>query len=53
MRNPRLLFVALFAVLLAAHLCHVGILWEGDSYPLAAAQQLARGKVLSRDVWFD
>jgi hypothetical protein len=53
MRNPRLLFVALFAVLLAAHLCHVGILWEGDAYPLAAAQQLARGKVLYRDVWFD
>jgi hypothetical protein len=45
--------VALFAVLVAAHLCHVGILWEGDSYPLAAAQQLARGKVLYRDVWFD
>ena len=53
MRNPRVLFVALFAVLLAAHMCHVGILWEGDSYPLAAAQQLARGKVLYRDVWFD
>jgi hypothetical protein len=45
--------VALFAVLVAAHLCHVGILWEGDSYPLAAAQQLARGKVLYRDIWFD
>ena len=53
MRNPRLLFVALLAVLVAAHLCHVGILWEGDAYPLAAAQQLARGKVLYRDVWFD
>jgi len=52
-RNPRVLFVALFAVLVAAHLCHVGILWEGDAYPLAAAQQVARGKVLYRDVWFD
>ncbi len=53
MRNPRLLFVALFALLLAAHLCHVGILWEGDAYPLAAAQRLARGKVLYRNIWFD
>ena len=53
MRNPRLLFVALFAVLVAAHLCHVGILWEGDAYPLAAAQQMARGRVLYRDIWFD
>jgi len=52
-RNPRLLFVALFAVLAAARLCHVDILWEGDTYPLAAAQQMARGKVLYRDIWFD
>ena len=53
MRNPRLLFLALFAVLVAARLCHIHILWEGDSYPLAAAQQMARGKVLYRDIWFD
>ena len=53
MRNPRLVFLALAAVLLAARLCHVGILWEGDSYPLAAAQQMARGHVLYRDIWFD
>jgi len=52
-RNPRLLFLALFAVLVAARLCHIHILWEGDSYPLAAAQQMARGKVLYRDIWFD
>jgi hypothetical protein len=45
--------LALFAVLVAARLCHIHILWEGDSYPLAAAQQMARGKVLYRDIWFD
>lgn len=53
MRNPRLLFLPLFAILLAAHLCHVGILWEGDGYPLAAARQMAGGKALYRDIWFD
>ena len=53
MRNPRLLFLVLFAVLVAARLCHIDILWEGDAYPLAAAQQMARGKVLYRDIWFD
>ena len=53
MVRPRLLFLLLFAVLLASRLCHVGILWEGDAYPLAAAKQMARGKVLYRDIWFD
>ena len=34
-------------------MCHTGILWEGDAYPLAAAQQLLHGKALYRDIWFD
>jgi hypothetical protein len=37
----------------ASRLCHVRILWEGDSYPLAAAQQILHGSVLYRDFWFD
>ena len=41
------------AILLAAHLGHSGVLWEGDSLPLAAAQVLKQGAVLYRDVWFD
>jgi hypothetical protein len=42
------------AVLLAAsRLCHTGILWEGDAYPLAAARQMLLGRVLFREVWFD
>jgi hypothetical protein len=53
LRNPRLLFILLFAALVAARLCHIGILWEGDTYPLAAAQQMAHGKLLYRDIWFD
>ena len=53
MRKTTLIFSILFALLAAARLCHVHVLWEGDTYPLAAAQQLAHGRVLYRDVWFD
>jgi hypothetical protein len=45
--------VALAALLVAARLCHVGILWEGDGYPLAAAGQMLHGKALYREIWFD
>ena len=34
-------------------MCHSGILWEGDGYPLAAAQQILHGKALYRGIWFD
>jgi hypothetical protein len=34
-------------------MCHTGLLWEGDAYPLAGAQQFLHGKVLYRDIWFD
>jgi hypothetical protein len=37
----------------ATRLCHIGILWEGDSYPLAAAGQMLHGKALYREIWFD
>jgi len=43
----------LAAALVATRMCHTGILWEGDAYPLAAAQQLLHGKALYRDIWFD
>lgn len=46
-------FAALFALLLAAHLAHSGVLWEGETLPLASALQILRGSVLYRDVWFD
>ena len=53
MSKPRLLFLLLFALLLAARLCHVEILWAEETLPLAAAQQMRAGKVLYRDIWFD
>jgi hypothetical protein len=53
LKKTWLLFLLLAALLLASRLCHVRILWEGDTYPLAAAQQMLHGKVLYRDIWFD
>ncbi len=41
------------ALVIAARLCHSHVLWADDNLPLAAAMQVARGKVLYRDVWFD
>jgi hypothetical protein len=49
----KLFFLLLFALLLAARLCHVEILWAEETLPLAAAQQMSAGKVLYRDIWFD
>ena len=46
-------FLLLAVVVTAARLCHSGVLWADDTLPLAAAMQVARGKVLYRDVWFD
>jgi len=43
----------LAAALVATRMCHSGLLWEGDAYPLAGAQQLLHGKALYRDIWFD
>jgi hypothetical protein len=53
LKDKRLFFPLLFALLLAARLCHTGILWEGDAYPLAAAGQMLFGKALYRGIWFD
>ena len=51
--NYRLFFVALFAILAASRLCHLGILWAEESLPLAVAQQITDGRTLYRDIWFD
>ena len=40
-------------VVLAARFCHSSVLWADDNLPLAAAMQVALGKTLYRDVWFD
>jgi len=53
LNKTRLLFAALFALLLAARLCHSGILWAEETLPLAAAQEMRNGHTLYRDIWFD
>lgn len=45
--------LVLFALLLAAHLCHMRVLWAEEDLPLAAAQQALLGKILYRQIWFD
>jgi hypothetical protein len=51
--SDRFILALLFLGLLAARLCHSGIVWVEEAYPTAAAIQLLDGKALYRDVWFD
>jgi hypothetical protein len=51
--KTRLFFLLLFALLVAARLCHLETLWAEETLPLAAAQEMRAGKVLYRDIWFD
>lgn len=51
--HTRRLFLAIFAVLLAAHLCHFRVLWAEEDLPLAAARQVLFGHTLYRGIWFD
>jgi hypothetical protein len=46
-------FALIAAVLVATRLCHSSVLWADDTLPLAAAMEIARGKTLYRDIWFD
>lgn len=36
-----------------ARLCHLDLLWVEEAYPMAAAAEVLRGKLLYRDIWFD
>ncbi|MFN3325086.1 MAG: ArnT family glycosyltransferase [Bryobacteraceae bacterium] len=51
--GARVVFAALFVVVLAARLCHMEIVWVEEGYPSAAAVQIRAGKTLYSDVWFD
>lgn len=46
-------FCAIFVSVFAARLCHSGVLWVEEAYPIAAALEVLRGKALYRDIWFD
>jgi hypothetical protein len=51
--NARLYYGLLFAVVLLLRLCHRDIVWVEEGYPLAAAAEMLRGKMLYTEVWFD
>ncbi len=51
--RDRSILALLFLGLLAARLCHSGIVWVEEAYPTAAAIQILDGKMLYRDIWFD
>ncbi len=53
MRRERTVLALLFLSLLAARLCHSGIVWVEEAYPTAAAIQILDGKALYSDIWFD
>src|ERR1700734_3724757 len=46
-------FAIITVLVVATRLCHSHVLWADDNLPLAAAMEIARGKTLYRDVWFD
>jgi hypothetical protein len=46
-------FTIIAVVVIATRLCHSHVLWADDNLPLAAAIEVARGKTLYREVWFD
>ncbi len=46
-------FALLFGLVLAAHLCHSGVLWEPETFPLAAASQILHGHKLYQQIWYD
>jgi hypothetical protein len=51
--RDKVVLALLFLGLLAARLCHSGIVWVEEAYPAAAAIQILGGKMLYRDIWFD
>jgi hypothetical protein len=46
-------WVAGAAAVLAARLCHSGVLWPEEGLPMAAAVQMLHGRALYSEVWFD
>jgi hypothetical protein len=52
-RQDKFILALLLLGLLAARLCHSGIVWVEEAYPTAAAIQVLNDKALYREVWFD
>lgn len=51
--RPAAAFAVIFLVTLILRLCHKDVVWVEEGYPIAAALEILRGKVIYRDFWFD
>lgn len=49
----RLEWLALFCFVLLWRLCHSGVLWIEEAYPMAGAIQILNGRMPYADFWFD
>jgi len=49
----RAAWLAIIVAAVASRLCYFDVVWVEEGYPLAAAAEMLRGKVLYRDIWFD
>jgi hypothetical protein len=49
----RAVWLAIVAAALLARLCYVHVVWVEEGYPLAAAAEMLRGKMLYSGIWFD
>lgn len=49
----RAVWLLILAMAAVSRLCYLNVVWVEEGYPLAAAGEMLRGKVLYRDIWFD
>lgn len=49
----RAAFVLLAALVVLARFSQLDLVWIEEAYPMAAAAEMLRGKMLYRDIWFD
>jgi len=53
MKRTGAVFAIIAVLVITTRLCHSDVLWADDNLPLAAAIEVARGKTLYLNVWFD
>ncbi|MEJ7605311.1 MAG: glycosyltransferase family 39 protein [Bryobacteraceae bacterium] len=51
--NTRVVWAAIALLVGLTRFCHIDLVWTEEAYPLAAAAEVLRGKMLYRDIWFD
>lgn len=51
--NVRRGFLLLALLVAITRFCHWNVVWVEEAYPMAAALEMLRGRMLYRDIWFD